>query len=433
MPRNLIDLAYLTASPFVAASMYRKYKKTGKYADSAPGMLARNIPSHRLPKKTRCWMHSVSVGESVAASAFYKRLKVERPKWEYLATTTTETGQEQARKSLEGADYFAYAPFDYRPFLEKFHRYYRPSLYCFFETEIWPNHLLYLKKRKIPTFLINGKLSGKSARRYAQFGFLFKPVLSGVTRFFMQSERDAERMERIIGSSKRIEVVGNIKFDALPEPMKKDEKQQLRKSWSIQDDEFLIFAGSTHQGEEDSIIEAFLQARKEVPNLRLAIAPRHPERFDRVADTIMEYDLTVTRTSKQGVGTHIKNLDDQPVILLDQMGVLARYFGAGDLALVGGSWNPVGGHNLLEPAIHGIPVIRGPHMESQPEIVRVLSPKKGGLNIPEHRLGKAFIELAQNPERCKVIGKKAKRAAESSKGSAKRVVDLMLEDLSARK
>lgn len=413
-----LNTVYTAAAPLVWYSMRKKAALRGNSPQRISSFFTTALPSKPLPMhpSKRCWLHAVSVGESIAAGALFKVLREERSAWEYLVTTATETGQKQAQQSLAGADRFTFAPYDHSLCVNRFLNYYNPSLYCFFETEFWPNLLLQLNHRRIPVFLVNGKLSEKSARRYRRFRSVFRPALQVAEHYYMQTAEDAERLESIIGPTRRIEVSGNLKFDALPTPLTPEQRAAIRAAWGIAETDVLILAGSTHPREEEMILNAWLAAREHVPNLRLGLVPRHPERFDEVAALIQSKGQPVYRTS-----TAPNAAPPGAVILGDQMGQLSKWFGACELALVGGAWNPIGGHNLLEPAIHGIPVIRGPHMHAQPDIIRVLSSEKGGLCVTERDLATTLSELARNPQERLRLGQLAQTAANSCKGAAKRV------------
>jgi len=419
---NGFDAAYLGALPVVAPAIAWKRWRHGKYRESLPGMLGKRLPDRPLaaPKSHRVWMHSVSVGETVAAGAVYRELR-RRTDWEFVCTTTTETGQAQARRTMQDAEHFAYAPADFSWTVRAHLDAYRPTVYAFFETEIWPNTLRETAARGIPVFLVNGKLSERSARRYAQASFLFRPILAGVRRFFMQTTQDAERLERVLGEASRIEVAGNVKFDALPDPLSPEQRAAFRASWGVGDGDVVALAGSTHPGEEEIVWRAFKAARERCPALRLVLAPRHPERFGEVAKFLAD----------AGAGVHRASEGDAPaggadVVVLDKMGVLGRAFGACEIALLAGSWKPIGGHNLLEPAVHGVPVLRGPHMHSQPDIVRVLGPDQGAPEVREDNLADTIARLAADADLRRDLGAKAQKAASSAKGAARLTVERMM-------
>lgn len=429
---NHYDAAYLLALPLVAPAVAWKRWRHGKYRESLPGMLGKRLPPRPLPPPRihRCWMHSVSVGETIAAGAVHQALHARVPDWEFLATTTTETGQAQARKTLAGVETFAYAPADFTWTVRAFHRAYRPSLYLFFETEIWPNNLATCAARDLPVFFVNGSLSERSATRYAKLPWLFRGPLSVVRHCFMQTEEDAERMARVLGSDERIEVSGNVKFDALPQPLDTAERATIRTRWGVREPAPVVIAGSTHAGEEETIWKAYRAVQDSVPGTLLIIAPRHPERFDTVAEELRRLGAPVHRTS--GGPRAVADAKPGEVVLLDEMGVLAKSYGAAEIALVAGSWCSVGGHNLLEAAVHGIPVLRGPQMHEQPDIVRVLGPDRGAPMVPAERLGTEIARLLKNDAERRRLGELARDAAASNRGAAQRTVERMLEMLAAR-
>jgi len=423
---NFYDAAYLGALPFFLLPAAWKRMRTGKYRESLPAMFGRRTPHRPLPDpgEQRAWLHSVSVGETVAAGALYRELRERRPGWEFLCSTTTETGQAQARETLSGAENFTYAPVDFSWTVRHFHRAWKPSLYLFFETEIWPNNLAECGRRGLRVFLVNGKLSERSGRRYAKFARLFRPHLAHVDRFFMQTPQDAERMARVLGGDDRIEVSGNIKFDALPKPLSGGERAAFREKWGAGENEVVFIAGSTHPGEEELIARSWLEVDAKAPGAsRLVVVPRHPERFGESAALLEKIAGPVHRTSN---GTNPEP-GERRVVLLDEMRVLARAYGGADVALCAGSWTNIGGHNLLEAAIHGIPVLRGPHMQNQPEITRILGPEKGAPLVTNDELPIRMLQFLQEPEERMRLGALGKEAAGSCRGAAGRVGDRILE------
>ncbi|MEO8377229.1 MAG: 3-deoxy-D-manno-octulosonic acid transferase, partial [Candidatus Sumerlaeota bacterium] len=386
---NGYDLAYLAAAPFFLSVAGYKRWKHGKYRRSLPGMFGANLPQAPLPAmQHRTWMHSVSFGETIGASAVYKSLHARHPDWEYVITTTTETGQDQARKSMAGATYHDFAPVDLSWKVRNFLNAYNPSVYLFFETEIWPNTLAEVGRRGTKTFLVNGDLSEKSARNYAKLKGLFQPPLSNVTAFLMQTEEDADRLRRIIGQKQNIFVTGNVKFDNLPAPLSPAERSALRESWGIAPEAFVIVAGSTHDTEERLIYSAFAELKKRVPTARLVIAPRHPERFDAVLN-----DLKSAGANTEQLYRPALTAGSADVLILNSMGVLSKAFGGADAALLGGSWKAIGGHNLLEPAAHGLPVVHGPHMHEQKEIMQIMRNGTASIEASDQKLAALLIRL----------------------------------------
>lgn len=418
---NHFDAAYLAAAPFfLSVASYKRWRH-GKYRRSLPGMFGANLPKSPLPPhQERAWLHSVSFGETIGAASVFKALRERFPAWEYLSTTTTETGQDQARKSLKDATYHDFAPVDLSWQVRNFLNAYNPSVYLFFETEIWPNILTECGRRGMKVFLVNGDLSDKSSRNYANLRWLFGGPLSNVTAFLMQTELDGERIRRVVGESAPIHITGNVKFDNLPTPLTAEERNELRAGWGLAPESFVVLAGSTHPGEEKIVYTAFRELLAVAPCARLVIAPRHPERFGAVAEELQSLGATVHRLS-----TGEPSANGAEVLLLDKMGVLARSFGAADIGLVGGAWNPIGGHNLLEPAAHGIPVVHGPHMHEQKEIMRIMTAHSASVSARAEGLGAELIVLYKDRAKGAAMGARGQQAANENKGAARRTVDLI--------
>ncbi|MCC5876592.1 MAG: 3-deoxy-D-manno-octulosonic acid transferase [Candidatus Sumerlaeia bacterium] len=415
---NHFDLAYCSIAPFFLSVAAYKRLRYGKYRRSLPGMFGANLPDPPLaPYDHRVWLHSVSMGETMGAGAVYRRMREAWPRWQFLSTTTTETGQDQAHKSLEGADWVDFAPVDLGWKVRKFLDAYKPSIYLFFETEIWPNTLLECRRRNLPVYLVNGKVSERSARGYTKLAPLLRPSLGAVRTFLMQTEADAERLARVAPAGAKFVVTGNVKFDNLPEPLPEADRVEMRRSWGVDDDALLILAGSTHPGEERLVYLAYRYLLQSFPKARLVIAPRHPERFSAVADELRGLGAIVCRLSREE-----PSASGGQVLLLDKMGVLARSFGAADIALVGGAWNPIGGHNLLEPAAHGIPVVHGPAMHAQGEIMRIIREADASLQTSGDDLGDTLARLASDADLRRSLGERGRKAASANRGAAERVV-----------
>lgn len=423
---NHYDIAYLAVAPFFLANAYYKRWHRGKYRRSLPGMFGANLPkSPLLAHRERVWLHSVSFGETVGAASVFRLLRQRFPDWEFLSTTTTETGQDQARSSMKDAQYHDFAPVDLSWKVRHFLDAYNPSVYIFFETEIWPNILTECGRRGMKVFLVNGDLSERSSRNYARLRSLFSGPLANVTAFLMQTEEDSTRIRRLLDLDAKVHVTGNVKFDNLPTPLSGEERASLRAAWGVGVDDFVVIAGSTHPGEEKLVYTAFERLRAVHPSSRLVVAPRHPERFDTVAEELTTLGARIHRLSGGLPSTRAED-----TLLSDQMGVLARSFGAADVALVGGAWNPIGGHNLLEPAAHGVPVIHGPHMREQKDIMRIMKDHDASIEATAETLADTLILLREDPARRRLYGERGLRAAESNKGAAHRTVDLLAKYLS---
>lgn len=439
---TLFDAFYAAAAPFLLPPLVYRRMVLKKYHQSLPGMLGRNLKAGGgeasaaragMDTRTTAWLHAVSVGEVVAAGAVLEHLAREKPAWRFLASTVTETGQKKAHQTLKAAAEIFYYPLDFSWIVRRFFDHYRPSVIIIHETELWPNFLLEARSRRIPIFLANGKLSPRSARRYKQGRFLFARPLSAFSAFCMQTEADAERLLSLGVPKAKIHVTGNCKFDNPGEPLTPEQRREGLARWGWKADTPVIVAGSTHPGEEEVVLTAFRTARQAHPRARLLLAPRHPERFNTVAELLEREQWRVWRASRGDYAAaegRTKGEDEGPdVVLLDTIGQLARAYGLGQIALCAGSWVPIGGHNLLEAAVHAVPVLRGPYMQNQPDIVRILGPEQGGLEVTAERLGGLLGELLGNADRRTELGQRAARAVAGNRGAAARTVQTLLQHI----
>ena len=417
---TIYDAAYMAAFPFYGGAMAWKRWRHGKYKESLPAMMGRHLPRDRatrlmLAEPNRpIWIHAVSVGEAVAAAALARSLQLHMHNWPIVVSTVTETGQAQARAAIgELAEMIFYAPFDFSWNVRHFANYFDPAAYVVMETELWPNILLEMQRRRVPAFLVNGRLNDKSYNGYKKLNFALRRPLRTFRACLMQTEEDQDRIIDLGVSPKRVRVMGNCKFDALPEPMTPDERSALRAQFGMNDEDFILVAGSTHPGEEEIIfaeIKAIRPRLEKKVRLRLIIAPRHPERFDEVADLAQKSGLRIGRFSDG-------RADSPDILILDTMGQLARWFGIGDAAFVGGSLSDkIGGHNLLEPAAHGIPVLHGPYMYKQPEIMKIINCFDAAIETKSP--ADAIARLIDDPPLRERKAMAAREAAASTSGSA---------------
>ena len=307
-----------------------------------------------LPESSCLWVHAVSVGETRAALPLIRALLNRYPDLPLLVTTTTLTGSRQVREALGERVHHVYAPYDLPGAVARFLRQTRPRLALIMETELWPNLLRQCAVAGIPTLIANARLSERSARGYARIRWLTASMLRDITLIAAQAEADAERF-RALGAP-RVEVTGNLKYDlTLPDDLL-ERGRQFRQD-VLGAHRAVWIAASTHAGEDEQVLEAFARLRARWPELLLLLVPRHPERFDGVAALYQQRGFSVVRRSEQRICT-----PEAAVFLGDSMGELLLFYAATDLAFVGGSLVPTGGHNVLEPALLGLPVLFGPHM-----------------------------------------------------------------------
>ncbi|BCG16349.1 lipid IV(A) 3-deoxy-D-manno-octulosonic acid transferase [Vibrio alginolyticus] len=309
------------------------------------------------------WIHAVSVGESIAATPLIKALKEQNPEQSILVTTTTSTGAEQIAKLGDLIEH-RYMPIDFGFAIKGFLKSVQPKQMLIIETELWPNTLHNVHKAGIPITVVNARLSEKSCQNYAKIQRLFNQLHPCLTQVLCQTDSDAERFERLGVEKKKLSVTGSIKFDIQISEQVKQQGQQLRAQ--LGNDRPIWIAASTHKGEDEQVLDAHRQVLKSHPNALLILVPRHPERFDDVFTLCQQQGFkTVRRTSTHAVETNTQ------VYLGDTMGEMLTLIGAADICFMGGSLigDKVGGHNVLEPAALGVPIINGPSFFNFKEIV----------------------------------------------------------------
>ncbi len=332
------------------------------------------------------WFHASSVGEVTMSLPLVRAVRERFPAYPLFFSTMTETGQETARKMLAGQGTTFLLPLDLSWIVRRTLRTLTPRVLFVAETEIWPNLLYGCRRRAIPVVVFNGRISDRSFQNYRRFRFFFRQVLQGVAAFAMQSERDAERIVEIGAPRDRIVVTGNLKFDRPALHVSEEEKTTIRKSLGLREENTVFVAGSTHEGEESLILQAFRQLKQIEPSLLLILAPRHLERIDRVT-RILEKGRFSWVCKSQISGKRFTE-----VVLLDTMGDLEKIYSISTVVFVGRSLISGGGHNILEPAAFGKPVMFGPHMENFRDVVRIMKSEGGGIEV---RNQKDLVEQAQ--------------------------------------
>jgi 3-deoxy-D-manno-octulosonic-acid transferase len=377
------------------------------------------FPELKTDKKV-IWLHTVSVGEFLAALPLIRRLQADE-QVQLVITTTTPTGSERVRATLGESVFHVYAPYDVPDALARFFKRVQPALYLVMETELWPNTLAACAKRKVPALLINGRLSEKSARGYARFAGLVRPMLANLTVALIQNKTDAERFMNLGLPSAQAQVTGNIKFDLSLTDELRERAIGLKKQLSNQGQRLVWIAASTHQGEDDIILDAFAQVRKaadaHAQSLLLILVPRHPERFERVGQ------LCETRGFKTLYRSRGEVAADMDILLGDTMGELMLLFGASDIAFVGGSLVPNGGHNFIEPAAWGLPLLSGEHLFNFAEVSRLLQ-DAGALTITKtaDELAQQLLVLVANERQRNERGEKALQVAVENRGALDRTL-----------
>lgn len=309
------------------------------------------------------WFHAVSVGEVIAAVPLVKATQAAHPDMPVLVTTTTPTGSERVRALLGDSVAHVYLPYDLPWLLARFLRRVQPRLLVILETELWPNLLAACRSRAVPVLLANARLSEKSARGYARFGGLTRGLLQALDTVAVQNADDGERFVRLGLPRERLDVVGSVKFDVTLDETQRVCAEALKAQWTEHGRRPVWIAASTHAGEEALVLQAHRRLLAQHPRLRLLLVPRHPDRFETVARLIQEQGFNMHRRS--GGALAEAGVD---VLLGDSLGELLMLYGTAELAFIGGSLVPVGGHNPLEAVVWGLPVLSGPHRHNFSDI-----------------------------------------------------------------
>ena len=414
----LLAVAFVLALPY----FLWKGRATGKYRVSFRERMGVLPPTLNPEAAPSIWIHAVSVGEVLAARVLVAPLRQRFPALRIVVSTTTLTGHLVARSSLEGADALFFAPFDFRRPVRKALSAVKPRLLLLVETELWPNLIHEARRAGVRIAVANGRLSPASSARYRRIRFLLKHVLAEVDLFLMQGEAHAERARAIGAPPDRVRVTGNLKFDALGEPTTPEPLARLLAPATEPGP--LLVAGSTMAGEEEMVLAAFRQVRTRLPQARLILAPRHPERFAETEGLVRTAGFTCVRRTALGV----QPWSAGEVLLLDTMGELASIYPVAQVVFVGGSLVPSGGHNVLEPAAAGKAVVVGPHMENFQEIADQFRAEGAFVQVASpDALADALLGLLTDEARRRQVGERARALLSRSKGAVGRTVEALSE------
>lgn len=365
-----------------------------------------------LPTTRSCiWCHSVSVGEVMAVKPIIERLHSLESELPIILTTTTTTGMETAQKHLSSLAKLHFFPFDLFIFPLIAIIRLKPAVLCLVETEIWPNLIFWARLMRVPIVLVNGRISDKSVYALRAMRYFFAPFIRQLY-LLMQSEQDAERIKACGGIN--VQVLGNTKFDQVLIIKNTARLENLRAILGIKEKEEIFLAGSTHPGEEERVLRAFWEVRLSHPDIRLIIAPRHPERIQQVESLLSKQGFTYIRRSALPKA----NLDPHTVIIVDTVGELSTLYGLSTVCFVGGSLVPKGGHNILEPLAWGKPVLFGPYMNNFRDISQLVEREEVGIVVRnEKELAEKIKFLLDNPTLREEIGRKAEALMKRMQGA----------------
>ena len=393
---------------------------SGRYRAGLLGRLGR-VPEglrEAVGGRDVVWVHAVSVGEVLAAAQLIRELKAALPGWVVAVSTTTATGQRLAKQRLADSPVF-YLPLDFafsvRPYLDALH----PKMLVMMESELWPRLIAECAGRGIPMAVVNARISDRSFPRYMRLRRLWRPFLERISLFLAQSEETAERLVQIGAPAGRVRVSGNLKYDV----QTREASAMTKRVGSLLPMTSLIAAGSTLAGEEEILLAAWPSLQKEFPDAVLLIAPRHPDRFDEVEGLIKRTGYSYFRCSQLMVATG--PVFGGTVLLLDTIGDLASMYGIAALAFVGGSLVPKGGHNPLEPAQFGVPVVMGPSYENFREVVERMRGSDAIRIVSREKLEETLVALLRDPEGARALGERGRDVFEQQSGATGRTVEAL--------
>jgi 3-deoxy-D-manno-octulosonic-acid transferase len=404
---------------FVAVSPWFLYQalRYRKYIGSLPQRMGYLPLSFNIDGEPSIWIHAVSVGEVLTARPLVRDLRERYPRLRIVLSTTTMTGQGIARRSVRDVDEVFYFPFDLGLFVRRTLDLVRPRLFVMMETEIWPNLLRECKRRGVRTAIVNGRLSQRSYPRYRLVRGFMRRVLDDIDAFCVQSEESARRFIDLGANPGRVTVTGSLKFDSLdtsPQSTASRARDRVLRYFRVPASRQVIVAGSTMKGEEGAVLRAFHRVRSTQPGTLLILAPRHPERIDDVEALCQGEGFKTVRRSELPI-------DAEPradIVLVDTIGELATLYQLATVAFVGGSLVATGGHNILEPAVYGKPIVFGPHMENFAEIADAFVANIAGVQLEHERdLDETLLALMTDPVRRARLGAAARALVEANRGA----------------
>jgi 3-deoxy-D-manno-octulosonic-acid transferase len=388
------------------------------------GLRARlgNVPEHLRRHRTPVfWVHAVSVGEVLAVSGLVAELRASHPKARVVVSTVTDTGQKLARQRFGGENVF-YFPLDFAFAVRPYLRALQPTLVVIAETEFWPNFLRLAHDSGARIAVVNARISDRSFPGYRRVRRWLARVLQNVDLLLAQTEQDRERLLAIGALSQRVRVAGNLKFD-VPPPAPPPIVDQLRSALNLEEASPVIIAGSTMEGEEPLLLRSFETVLARHQRAVMILAPRHPERFNHMANIIADLEIRFWRRSEWQPSLPIAGR----VFLLDSVGELASLYALATVAFVGGSLVERGGHNILEAARYGVPVLVGPHTENFRDIVNLFREAGAVRVVGPAELPLALTELTENDAQRMLMGQRALKTLQAQRGATERTLRLLQE------
>jgi 3-deoxy-D-manno-octulosonic-acid transferase len=395
---------------------------SGRYRAGLAGRLGVIPKALRAAMQGRqvIWLHAVSVGEVMAATELIRALRTALPEWVIAVSTTTETGQKLARERFQGSPIF-YLPLDFAFVVRRYLHLLRPELLILMESELWPNLMNECARGGVPVAVVNARVSDRSLPRYLRLKSLWRPILKGVSLFLAQSEENAQRLVRIGAPVDRVNVSGNLKYDVKAtgeSPMTSLLRESLPAAAKV------LVAGSTLDGEETILLDAWRQVVQEIPDAVMILAPRRTERFQAVATLVSTNGFRVVRASELREGR--EGIATGSVVLLDTIGDLASVYSLGTVAFVGGSLVQAGGHNPLEPARFQVPVVMGPSSENFREIVEAMTAADAIRITSKDMLTDDLTQMLRGSGQAQAMGEHGREIFDAQSGATARTAEALL-------
>ncbi|MDO6465239.1 lipid IV(A) 3-deoxy-D-manno-octulosonic acid transferase [Pseudoalteromonas carrageenovora] len=419
MARIFYSFALILISPLIVFYLYvlrgKKNKGYRAHFKERFGFVSKSLFTS---KGKPLVVHCASVGEVLAAAPLIKALQKQHPQLNILITCNTPTGREQIINQFKNTAACSYLPMDFPFSTARFLKRLNPQALCILETELWPNLMAISHKKNIPVLVLNARLSEKSQQGYQKVAKLTQIIMRSITVLASHNKKDAARFIELGLPPSKSHVTGSIKFDINPSNEQLASVANLKAEYKTQE-RFVWVAGSTHPLEHEMILNAHQQLLKKHPNSLLVIAPRHPEQFDKVADTLAQSPLSFSRRSND-------NYQNEHVLLADTLGELQCLYGAGNVSYVGGSLIRRGGHNPLEAAAFSVGVITGPHTYNFDHVYPELIKLKGAVVVENtDELATQLINLSQNTKACQTLGNKAQQCVLKNQGAIKKTLTII--------
>ena len=422
----LLTLAALVAAPFYLIRYGLRELPRGYWRERL-GRLPEGLGEPA--QAGAIWIHAVSVGETLAVAGLARELRRRNPSRPLYLSHVTPTGRAAGESRITDAAGRFYLPLDWKWAVRRVFERLRPSLLIVAETELWPNLIQVAREGGTRVVLVNARLSERSFRGYRRFRFFFAGVLKSLDRVFAQPERDAERFRALGVPAGKVMVAGNLKFDGRP-PEPGELSRRLREALQDANRGPVLVAGSTMAGEERLLLGGWNWIRARFPQALLVLAPRHPQRLGETARLLEDAKRPFVRRSALTPSDFDRRIASAEVLLLDSMGELAGVYELADVAFVGGSLGPSGGHNLLAPAYWAKPVLFGPHMENFIDMAEQFVSEEAGYQVRDAEgLGRRAVELFGDPERRQAAGRRARRLLERESGATVRIAESIFEPL----